>query len=384
MGTLFSSSVSRLTARLIRNGLRYRFLKLTGLSALPEALSIEITHRCIARCIMCNIWKIPAQVPDLPVRDWLNLLGRPVFRRLKELDVTGGEPFIREDLPELMKGICALKTTRLRQLKSVAITTNGFLTDKVLSATRQMVTDMKVAGLDLVIVFAMDAVGEIHDRIRNVRNGRQKLAETIDGMKEIRSTYGNVIIGLKTTILPLNVDELDEIARFADHHGLFTIISPCIITEGRYGNEDLKNSLQFSQENVQKMIRFYEGPAFQWSYHRRALLDLLSTGSLRKPCSAGFNYFFIRSTGDVHACPLIKKKLGNYKEAAIDELIASGAARRFRRNIGTFKECRTCTEPGLERYALPFEGFHYLRLLPSLGRKDFLTFHAHMGLDKYI
>jgi len=380
----YSNSVSRLAVRLLRNGLRYRFLKLTGLSALPEALSIEVTHRCIARCVMCNIWKIPADVNDLPVEDWLSFIDRAVFRHLKELDVTGGEPFLRDDLPEMMKSICALKATRLRQLKSVAITTNGFLTDKVLSATRRIATDMKAAGLDLVVVFAMDAIGEIHDRIRNVRNGWQRLAETIDGMKEIRRTFGNVIIGLKTTILPMNVDELDGIARFADHHGLFTIISPCIITQGRYGNEDLRDTLQFSRADVQKMIRFYESPAFQWRYHRRALLDLLRTGSLHKPCSAGFNYFFVRSTGDVHPCPLIKKTLGNFKEETMDNLVVSKAARQFRRRIGTFTECGTCTEPGLERYALPFEGFHYVRLLRSLGQKDFLTFHTHMGLDKYI
>jgi MoaA/NifB/PqqE/SkfB family radical SAM enzyme len=230
----------------------------------------------------------------------------------------------------------------------------------------------------------MDGIGEIHDRIRNVEHGWENLAATIDAVKEIRRTCGNVIIGLKTTVLPLNVDELDAIARFANHHGLFTIISPRIITEGRYGNEDLRYSLQFSRDDVQKMIRFYESEAFHWSYHHQALLDLLRNGSLRKPCSAGFNYFFIRSTGDVHACPLINRKIGNFKETPIDDLIASASAGRFRRNVGTFKECRTCTEPGLERYALPFEGFHYLHLLPSLGQKDFLAFHTHMGLDKYI
>ena len=66
------------------------------------------------------------------------------------------------------------------------------------------------------------------------------------------------------------------------------------------------------------------------------------------------------------------------------ELIRSRTARQFRRRIGTFKECTSCTEPGLERYALPFEGFSYLKLFLALGKKDFLTFHTHMGLDKYI
>jgi MoaA/NifB/PqqE/SkfB family radical SAM enzyme len=247
-----------------------------------------------------------------------------------------------------------------------------------------MAQDLKKAGLDLVVVLAMDGIGEVHDRIRNVRNGWRKLAATIEGLIALRRTWDNIIIGLKTTILPLNVDELNRIAEFSAERGLFTIISPCIITGGRYANEDRREHLRFSPEDVQKMIRFFESPAFQWSYHRRGLLDFLKTGTVSKPCSAGFNYFFVRSTGDVYPCPLTGDKLGNFMETPIGALIDSPPARRFRRRIGRFEACRSCTEPGLERYALPFEGFSYLKLLLALGRKDFLAFHAHTGLDKYL
>ncbi len=379
-----SLTTHRLVSTLIVNGLKYRFHRLSGLSAAIEALSIEVTHRCVARCLMCNIWRIPAHVPDLPVDDWLMLLGQPAFRHLVELDVTGGEPFLREDHTLLMRGVSILKAASLRELRSVALTTNGFLTDKVLSGTSRIAQDLKEAGLDLVVVLAMDGIGEVHDRIRNVKQGWQKLAATIDGLIALRRTWDNIIIGLKTTILPLNVDELDRIAEFAAERGLFTIISPCIITGGRYANEDRRESLQFSREDVQKMIRFFESPAFQWSYHRRGLLDFLKTGTIRKPCSAGFNYLFVRSTGDVYPCPLTRDKLGNFTETPIGALIDSLPARRFRRRIGRFEACRSCTEPGLERYALPFEGFSYLKLLLALGRKDFLAFHAHAGLDKYL
>ena len=206
---------------------------------------------------MCNIWKIPASVLDLPVDDWLAFLDQPVFEDLKELDVTGGEPFIREDLERLMRGIGRLKATRLSKLQSVALTTNGFLTDKVLSGTDRIAQALKEAGLDLVVVLAMDGIGEIHNRIRNVRDGWQRLSATIEGLIELRHRWENIIIGLKTTILPMNVDELEGIARFAAERDLFTIISPCIITGGRYANEDLGSSLKFSDEAVEKMIRFY-------------------------------------------------------------------------------------------------------------------------------
>jgi hypothetical protein len=104
---------------------------------------------------------------------------------------------------------------------------------------------------------------------------------------------------------------------------------------------------------------------------------------MKKPCSAGFNYFFIRSNGDVYPCPLIRVKLGNIKQSRVEDLFLTKAASSFRKQVGRRPECRTCTEPGLERYALPFEGFTYLSLMVRMGRRNFLNLHTHMGLDKY-
>ncbi|HEX2770051.1 MAG TPA: radical SAM protein, partial [Geobacteraceae bacterium] len=124
-------ALNRILLSLAARGIRYRCLKATGRPARPEALSIEVTRRCIAKCLMCNIWRMPV-VPELATGDWLKLLESPVLSELKELDITGGEPFLRNDIVELLLGIGRLKSTHLRRLCSVAITTNGFLTDKVL------------------------------------------------------------------------------------------------------------------------------------------------------------------------------------------------------------------------------------------------------------
>jgi MoaA/NifB/PqqE/SkfB family radical SAM enzyme len=379
-----SRSAYTLAAKLLVRGLKYRLLQKTGLSALPEALSMEVTHRCIARCMMCNIWKTPASVPDLHASSWIGLLDRPMFRRLKELDITGGEPFLRDDLLELVLAICDLKAKRFPELRSIAITSNGFLTERILSVSRAIASLLKDAKLDLVLAFALDGIGDIHSQIRNVENGWKRLEATIEGMKDVRREKDNVILGVKTTVLPANTHELAAIARFAEERGLFTIISPRIITEGRYNNTDLSPELTFSDDDIRTMIDFFEGPMFRWSYHRQAILDLLRTGSLHKPCSAGFNYYFVRSTGEVHPCPLKNMSIGNFRKTPMEDLVASPATRRFRRGIGRFPQCSVCTEPGLERYALPFEGFQYLKLLFAMGRDDFLSFHSHMGLDKYV
>ena len=375
-------SLSPLALKLFRNGIRYRYLRATGNPAKPHAVSIEITQQCIARCIMCNIWQSRGVV-DLPIEDWIRLLSSPLFSELRELDVTGGEPFLRKDLLELIDGLSHLKDDSLRKIKSVAITTNGFLTDRILEFTEKIVETLGQRGIDLVMVCAMDGVGETHDQIRNFKDAWVKVNTTIQGLRKIRGITKNLVIGLKTTVVPHNVDQLESIARYADENGLFTIISPCIITENRYRNIDRKDDLAFSKNEIAKMVRFYKSGHFQWDFHRSHLVNYLETGVMKKPCSAGFNYFFIRSNGDVYPCPLIRVKLGNIKEAGIEDLLFSKTASCFRKRVGRHPECRTCTEPGLERYALPFEGFTYLSLMMRMGKRDFLKLHNHMGLDKY-
>ncbi len=369
---------------LAARGVRYRYLKAMGRPGRPEALSMEITRRCIAKCVMCNIWQMPATTPELVANDWLKLLESPVLSDLKELDVTGGEPFLRNDIVELLLGIGRLKATHLRQLCSVAITTNGFLTEKVLKDVSAVIAPLEQAGITLVFACGFDAVGEVHDHIRNFKGGWECLHATLQGLKALREKHPSLVLGIKTTITRYNIDELENVCCYADEHGLFTIISPYILTANRYDNIGKDDSLAFSTEDLEKLKDFYKSPRFQWSYYRDELLSFLDTGRMSKPCTAGFNYFFIRSTGELYSCPLIDALLGNVKEASLEKLIHSAEAARFRKNILKFPECTVCTEPGLERYALPFEGFHYLDQFFRLGRDGFLSLHRHMGLDKYL
>lgn len=377
-------SNTRLLGKLIGNALRYRYLKLTGRSASLESISLEVTHRCICRCRMCNIWQIPADVKDLPLSVWTDLLSSPELHGLRELDITGGEPFLRDDLRDLLKWISRSKPGYLPHLRTVAVTTNGILTDRILEVVAEIIGPLREQGIDLVFACGMDAVGELHDQIRNLKNAWSKLRTTLIGLKQLRDNNPNLILGIKTTIIPANVTELDRIAEFAGEHRLFTIVSPCIITANRFGNMELKEDLRFSPSEIEAIKNFYSGPAFEWNGHRLAMLHYLSTGKVKKPCSAGYNTVFVRHTGDVFPCPLIPNSLGNIKNAPMKVLLNSPAAVEFRKKIRTFPECKTCTEPGLERLAWPFEGTSCLRQLSRLGFRKFDKLSKHMGLDKYL
>jgi len=376
-------STLKLANQLLLNGLRFQYLHWRGAPGKVQAVSLEITHNCIAKCIMCNIWKISSKVPNLSINDWLDFLSDDLLSDLRELDVTGGEPFLVNDLPSFFSGVCELKRKNLRKLKSIAITTNGFLTDRILAYVEKALPMLKDHDIGLVMVCAMDAIGAIHEKIRNYPDAWNKVNETIQGLKDLREKYSNLVIGLKTTVLPLNVDQLEDIAHYAKENDLFTIISPCIITDARYLNPDKAHELIFSQEDIQKMITFYQSESFRWSYHAHTVVQGLKKETTEKPCSCGFNYFFVRSNGQVFLCPLINMNIGNIKEESLKCLLNSKKASQFRKKIGKFPECQRCTEPGLERYALPYEGFSYLSLLFSMGPQNFFQLHKHMGLDKY-
>jgi MoaA/NifB/PqqE/SkfB family radical SAM enzyme len=368
---------------LTRNAIRYRLSRRTGGSCPIQAISLEITHRCIARCVMCNIWKIPSTVKDLPSSTWMRLLRSPALKDLREVDITGGEPFLVEDLADLVTTIAQQKNTYTPHLRTVAITTNGFLTQQILTVTAAMAETLGSYGIDLVFALAMDGIGDIHNSIRGTKGCWNKLDGTIAGLCELRERFPNLVMGIKTTVLPMNVDELDSIAHYAKERGLFTIISPWIRTGVRYGNLDRTADLQFSDVDLDKLVRFYSGDLFRWSYHRKVLMSLLRDRIVEKPCTVGFNYFFVRSTGDVYPCPLISRCIGNIQDEALESLIRCPEAGRFRKTSGTHKECRTCTEPGLERYSLAFEGITYAGLLLRMTHEDFAQFHMHLGLDKY-
>lgn len=372
-----------LTGQLVKNGIRFRYLHASGKMQKPRAVSLEVTHRCIAKCIMCNIWRIPENTPLLSADEWLALLSHDLFTDLVELDITGGEPFLRSDLADILTAVCQMKKNHLASLKSIAVTTNGFLTRRVLEESRKILLEAQRAGVDVVMACAMDAVGEVHNTIRRYPGGWCKVDQTIQGLKGLRNDFSNLIIGLKTTVLPVNVGQLDAVVRYAEKNDLFTIISPCIITKGRYLNPDRAEDLAFKPEQIQEMARFFQKKASRWSFHEDCLIRYFQTGRIKKPCSCGFNYFFIRSQGALLPCPMIDASPGNVTETPIGDLLASKEAVRIRRHIGRFPECRHCTEPGLERYSLPYEGWTYLSLLPKMGRNKFLQMHHHMGLDKY-
>ena len=80
----------------------------------PTDISIITTYRCPMQCKMCNIWKNPTD-PRLEIQpEELEILPHVKF-----INITGGEPFIREDLDKIVE-------VAFRKAPIVVISTSGW------------------------------------------------------------------------------------------------------------------------------------------------------------------------------------------------------------------------------------------------------------------
>jgi MoaA/NifB/PqqE/SkfB family radical SAM enzyme len=377
-----------IAARLIFNALRFRYARIRVRPLKPAALSLAVTNRCNSHCIMCNIWKSARDNPEiksqeLSLHEIIDILSSPVFSELVELDLTGGEPHLRDDLVNIVLRIAHLKNDRLSRLRSIIITSNGFLTGRILASYREILSALRGTNVDLVSVVSLDGIGEIHDLVRGTPNAFRLASETLVGLSELKKEYPNLIVGIKTTILPQNIAVLDDILGFALSNGFFHIISPVFFTVARFKNIDKRSELEPEPHTYRKLAELYNRDELRTGYFYSMMRRFLTEGRKLWTCAALYSYLFIDFDGKVYPCELSPEPLGNVKEQDITEIWNSPWARGWRKRIERMECCQTCQEPGAVRYSAFIEGLSYLRFLVKSGKHAYEASFYGEGYSKY-
>ncbi len=178
----------------LKLGLRlYRgfFLNTLGLKY-PIISGHKLTYNCNLKCSMCPFWSRSYKDTSLGEE-------KRVIKALYDAGVCliafeGGEPLLREDLPEILE---YSKTLGL----STSIITNGVLLSRKI--------DSIAPYIDGSIYVSLDGVGETHDRIRGLKGCYNKAVEGI------RSCSGKAFVTINTTIMKENVGEVPELVKLA-------------------------------------------------------------------------------------------------------------------------------------------------------------------------
>ena len=126
-----------------------RFLAFT----IPAPLSVcyKVTRTCNLTCPYCIASSSPKADYGLPTEDVKRIFDRLASAGVRRLDVTGGEPFIRQDIMELLRYAVDLG------LETV-VTTNGyFITESIAQ---------ELASLDIFTQVSIDGPRAVMDRVR--------------------------------------------------------------------------------------------------------------------------------------------------------------------------------------------------------------------------
>jgi pyrroloquinoline quinone biosynthesis protein E len=138
----------------------------------PYTLVAELTYRCPLRCAYCsNPTDWPRHTDALTTEDWIRIFHEAEELGVVQLNLTGGEPLLRDDLERLVE------TARRLDLYTNLITSG-------IPVKRERLAALKSAGLDNVQVSIQDVTRTSSDRIAGVRAFDRKL-EVARWVKEL-------------------------------------------------------------------------------------------------------------------------------------------------------------------------------------------------------
>ncbi|MBQ8621901.1 MAG: radical SAM protein [Oscillospiraceae bacterium] len=167
----------------------------------PVSGSFELTPRCNLRCKMCYVRLTPEQMApigrELTAAEWLDLAQSARDAGMLFLLITGGEPTLRTDFPEIYEGLAQMGL-------SISINTNGTL---LTPAIRELWHRLPPASVNVTLY------GTSRDDYEALCVDANAFDRIVDGLNWLKSE--GILVHLNTTIVPTNVHKWQQIEEFA-------------------------------------------------------------------------------------------------------------------------------------------------------------------------
>lgn len=283
-----------------------------------------VTSTCNARCAHC-FYPINQKNDELTLEE-IDRLAQ-TLPPIRLLLISGGEPFLRRDLPEIIKTYferCGFF--------NASIPTNGYSPEFVTRAVEKICGDSP--DLSLGVSVSIDGFKDFHDRMRAVPGIYERALATLETLLGLQKKFENLTVGVTTVFMKDNQPELEAFIDFIyeryrpNHHGLGLI-------RGNPFDPSLKLDLDIDlYERLSKVIdsRYPTdevGEAGLRGIRVRARREInrrrfeyiarqARGGEFEQSCLAAQREFVMSETGDIYGCELISTKLGNVRDAGYD------------------------------------------------------------------
>lgn len=288
---------------------------------MPTDVSIITTYRCQMRCKMCNIWENPTDRKQEITPKELEKL--PSF---KFVNVTGGEPFVRNDLEDIVE-------VMYQRSDRIVISTSGWHVNKIIKMAERFP--------NIGIRVSIEGLSQKNDDLRGREGGFDRGLKTLLTLKEM----GVKDIGFGQTVSNKNSGDLIPLYQLSKELGM------------EFATASFHNSYYFHRDDnriheketvikdfhqlIERLLKENNPKAWFRAFFNLGLINYIQDGKRMLPCQAGTANFFIEPYGDVYPCNGLeerywKKSMGNIRDYdKFEDLWLSDDAREVRRLVST-------------------------------------------------
>ena len=297
--------------------------------------TVIVTYRCNARCTMCNRYKCPSKPDEELSIETIKKLPKMYFT-----NITGGEPFIREDLPDIVREL-------YKKSDRIVISTNGFFTDRIIKLCEEFP--------NVGIRISIEGLEETNNKIRGLNDGFNKGYSTLKKLVEMKHPD----VGFGMTVQDANAKDLvplyDLSNEFNMEFATASLHNSFYFVEAKNIIKDRMMVAKEFEKLVNKLLESNSPKKWFRAYFNHGLINYIFGQKRLLPCDMAFDTFFIDPYGDVMPCNGTKEKqvMGNLNNQTWDELWNSKQAEEVR---NTVRHCdRQCwmigsVSPAMHKY----------------------------------
>ena len=297
--------------------------------------TVIVTYRCNARCTMCNRYKAPSKPEEEISIETIQKLPKMYFT-----NITGGEPFIRTDLKEIVREI-------YKKSDRIVISTNGFFTDRIVDLCKEFP--------NIGIRISIEGLEQTNNEIRGLADGYQKGYQTLKTLRKM----GMKDVGFGMTVQDKNASDLVPLYKISDememefataslHNSFYFVEAKNIIKDRPMVAKNFENL-------INELLRSNSPKKWFRAYFNHGLINYIYGQKRLLPCDMSFDTFFIDPYGDVMPCNGTKDKevMGNLNKQSWTELWNSEQAETVRKKV---RRCdRNCwmigsVSPAMHKY----------------------------------
>lgn len=292
------------------------------------SLWINITYKCNLRCRHCHSsFGSPLQ-HELTTEEIITIIQDASTFEDCELVISGGEPFCRDDIIQILKAASEYFGTR------VTVITNGTLIN---DEAAQVLSELNVR-----IQISLEGPDE---ESNDVIRGKGVFKKALESIRKLKKLGIDPII--RMTLLRTNINKIKEIIKFSMQEGIGKVTVGTLQRSGR-AYESVKEIDPTTDELIETYRRIKKiDPDSEYIGFVETLKPAVSRGEKIDLCGAGASMLSIGADGGVYPCAGMMYPeflAGNVKDASLEEIWKESPVLKEIRALSVSKTpgCKDC------------------------------------------